>query len=147
MSQNETEEERNITLEEQRRHNLRRQQTVVQNPGKTYKDAVNYASVSYNLLGPFNIVCIHCGVLPCFHRKSSQLSAKMGQMCEVQLVANKDNLSEGCCPLGHIALLPIQFPNELVWPVIGHQLLSKQFHKEIRTFKLMFYFSFIQSYR
>ena len=42
---NESEEERNITLEEQRYHNLQRQQNVVQHPVHAYNDALIYATV------------------------------------------------------------------------------------------------------
>ena len=39
---------------------------MAQNLVQTYKDALNYASVNYKSLGPFNAVCFQCGVLHYF---------------------------------------------------------------------------------
>ena len=86
---NESEEERNIRLEEQRHRNSWRLQPVAQNPAQTYKDALNYAIAINKALRLFNSVCIHCGVL---HYLTGNK-------------ASKDDLLRGCYQLGLIAFL------------------------------------------
>jgi hypothetical protein len=53
---NEREEERDITLEQQRLHNLQRLQNAAQYPVQYYKDVINYESVNYKSLGPYNVI-------------------------------------------------------------------------------------------
>ncbi|CAH2218202.1 jg22427 [Pararge aegeria aegeria] len=59
----ENEEQRKHRLEEQRRRDGRRRRALeLNNCLPTYKCAVT-AAVQYDALGPFEILCIHCGAL------------------------------------------------------------------------------------
>ena len=71
---------------------------LAQSQAYTYKHAINSVNVTYKLLGPLNVACIHSGALH----------------FPVERVANKDNSFEDCCLHVRLALSPPQIQNELV---------------------------------
>lgn len=97
---NENEEQRKHRLEEQRcRDGRRRRALELNNCLPTYKCAVT-AAVQYHALGPFEILCIHCGAL---HFTEERVSNRI----------NRNSFGD-CCLHGRIVMEQPKFSNELV---------------------------------
>ena len=114
----ETNEQREHRLEEQRRREARRRRDLEMNHLPTYKCAVS-ADVSYYTLGPFEILCIHCGAL---HFPEERVS-------------NRVNINSfgDCCSHGRIVMEPPQFSNELARLFLNRHPNSEEFHRRIRN--------------
>mgnify|MGYP005983845127 FL=1 len=115
---NETNEQREHRLEEQRRREARRRRDLEMNHLPTYKCAVS-ADVSYYTLGPFEILCIHCG----------------GLHFPEERVSNRVNINSfgDCCLHGRIVMEPPQFSNELARLFLNRHPNSEEFHRRIRN--------------
>lgn len=89
----------------------------------TYKCAVT-AAVQYHALGPFEILCIHCGAL---HFAEERVSNRI----------NRNSFGD-CCLHGRIVMEQPKCSNELVRLFLNRHPYSEEFHKKIRNINASF---------
>lgn len=80
--------------------------------------------MQYHALGPFEILCIHCGAL---HFAEERVSNRI----------NRNSFGD-CCLHGRIVMEQPKFSNELVRLFLNRHPYSEEFHKKIRKINASF---------
>lgn len=80
--------------------------------------------MQYHALGPFEILCIHCGAL---HFAEERVSNRI----------NRNSFGD-CCLHGRIVMEQPKCSNELVRLFLNRHPYSEEFHKKIRNINASF---------